>query len=271
MTALPQPIAPDIRVEYVTPQMAQAYLEHNLNNRTLSRWQVNKHAYAMSAGDWQLSDSIKFDTYGRLIDGQHRLAAIMQADVTVPMFVVRGLDPSAQDVIDTGRPRSAADAMQIHGYQNANILSASVKLLIAYESDWIATVGSRSYPRLITTPEILRYIDSHPKVIGAAKSADHDRRYIKIAPSALCFARYVFSRIDEVATHAFFKDLTEMRTTGEGDPRAALLRWLARREKRQNQPESVYLLFRTWNAVRSGEAMRKIMIPSQETKIPKPI
>lgn len=271
MVALPQPLAPDIRVEYVTPQMAQTYLEHNTNNRHLSPYQIGKYAHAMSIGDWQLSDPIKFDTYGRLIDGQHRLAAIIESGVVVPMFVVRGLDPSAQDVIDTGRARTASDALKMHGYEQYPLVSSAAKLLLAYENGWISTVGSIRYPRLLTTPEIVRYVDQHSGLIAAAKSAAADRCFVKLQPSVLCFARYTLSRIDSLATHTFFLDLTEMRTSGEGDPRSALLRWISKRDKPQNQHEAIYLLFRTWNAVRAGESMRRLMIPSRDSKIPKPI
>lgn len=271
MTALPQPIAPDIRVEYVTPQMAQTYLEHNMNNRTLSRIQVGKYAHAMSIGDWQLSDPIKFDTYGRLIDGQHRLAAIIESGVTVAMFVVRGLDPSAQDIIDTGRARTASDALKIHGYERYVILASAAKLLIAYENGWINTVSDSRYPRIITTPEIVRYIDQHPRLHNAAKGADTDRQSVKMQTSVLCFGRYVLSQVDELAAHAFFDDLREMRTGGHGDPRSALLKRLANQQKRLSQPEAIYLMFRTWNAVRTGEPMHLIKIVSRDAKIPKPI
>lgn len=50
---------------------------------------------------------------GELYDGQHRLLAVVQADVTVPMLVVCGLEPNARVTIDQGRTRSVGDVMRI--------------------------------------------------------------------------------------------------------------------------------------------------------------
>ena len=271
MTALPQPLAPDIRVEYISPQIAEAYLEHNVNNRSLSQLQVVKYAHAMKVGDWQLSDPIKFDTYGRLIDGQHRLAAVVQSGATVPIFVVRGLDPSAQDVIDTGRARSAGDAIKLHGYKHYNLLASTAKLLIAADNGWVAKVGNARYPRPITTSEILRYVEENPRLISAATAASVDRGHINMQPTALCYGRYVLSNIDELAARNFFKDLCDMRTNGVGDPRATLLKRLAHRDRNDTLHDSIFLLFRTWNAVRAGKPLRQLKIINSDVPIPTPI
>lgn len=273
MTALPEPQTqtPQMAVEYVTPMMAQQYLTHNTHNRSLSSGQVNKYAYAMQLGDWQLSDSIKFDTYGRLIDGQHRLAAVVQSNCTVQMFVVRGLNPSAQDIIDTGRARRASDAVKLRGHKNYVILSSGARLAIAYENKWITKLGSANYPRVITTPEILRFIENNPSLLSAAKTADVDRHHINIQPSVLCFARFVLGGVDQLAAHTFFRDLSDMKTTGIGDPRAALLKRLSVRDSTDLIHDVIYMVFRTWNAIRTGESLRLLKVPKGDVVIPEPI
>ena len=278
MTALPQPLAsdnrvlqPEVRVEYITPQIAEAYLERNMNNRALSSRQVSKYAFAMTAGDWQLSDPIKFDTYGRLIDGQHRLAAIVQSGVTVAMFVARGLDSSAQDVIDTGRARTAADALRMHGYRHYSIMAAGARLTIAYDHGWIKKVGETYYPRIVTTPEVLRFAENNPQFVELAGEADTLRHHINAQPSVILMTRFVLGRIDEDQARAFFADLAEMKTSGVGDPRSALLKRLNVRDATDNVHNVVYMFFRAWNATRLGEPMRLIKVHSKDATIPTPI
>src|SRR5256885_4562153 len=72
------------RVVTITPKKAAEYLERNTANRPLSAKTVRDFAAAMRRGEWQVThQGIAFDTTRALVDGQHRLAAIVQADVPV--------------------------------------------------------------------------------------------------------------------------------------------------------------------------------------------
>jgi hypothetical protein len=54
---------------------------------------------------------IAFDSNGVLVDGQHRLAAIIEADLPVEMTVFTDVEPDNFDVLDTGEKRNAADVL----------------------------------------------------------------------------------------------------------------------------------------------------------------
>src|SRR5438874_11918141 len=76
------------RVQTITPKKALEYLEHNTANRPLSGRTVRDFAQAMRRGEWRVThQGIAFDTSGALVDGQHRLAAIVEADVPVEVTV----------------------------------------------------------------------------------------------------------------------------------------------------------------------------------------
>lgn len=101
----------------VTPQAAQEILKENTRNRMLSVGVVNKYAQEIMNGEWFLSASgIGIDRNGRLMDGQHRLTAIVQTGTTVPMLVVCGLDPSSQEKIDRQKKRSLFDVFHLAGF-----------------------------------------------------------------------------------------------------------------------------------------------------------
>jgi hypothetical protein len=104
-------------IETITPDTARCWLEnHNHGNRPIKKSVVAKYAEIMLAGKWLTSpEGIIFSSSNpvRLLQGQHRLMAIAESGVTIPMLVVRGADESVFSVLDRGIMRSAADALSI--------------------------------------------------------------------------------------------------------------------------------------------------------------
>lgn len=95
------PDSPTVEITDVDPELAERWLARNPNNRNLRRAVVDSYARDMSTGNWVLNgETIKLDVAGRLVDGQHRLSAVVAAEVTVPMIVVRGVDPGVMDTVD---------------------------------------------------------------------------------------------------------------------------------------------------------------------------
>ena len=80
----------------ITPDMAREMLKQNINNprgdKSLKRAIVKSYADDILNGRWQLNgEAIVFDEDGRLVNGQHRLAAIVYAGNPAKMLVVRGV------------------------------------------------------------------------------------------------------------------------------------------------------------------------------------
>lgn len=87
---------PSGNMELITPAMASNYLTHNEHNprKNTNRNQIEAYARDMAAGKWFANgEPIVFDANGDLKNGQHRLMAIVKANVPVYMFVIRGVDP----------------------------------------------------------------------------------------------------------------------------------------------------------------------------------
>jgi hypothetical protein len=96
--------------EVVTPLKAQAYLQLNTNNRNQRAWWVQTLADSIKRGEWQCShQGIAISESGWLLDGQHRLRAIVLADSPVEMLVVKGLPDDTQKVMDYGIKRTLSD------------------------------------------------------------------------------------------------------------------------------------------------------------------
>jgi hypothetical protein len=101
-----------VLIESVTPEIAKRYLANNQLNRSLRKLLVNQYANDMKNGTWRLThQGLAFSASGQLLDGQHRLAAIVQSGVTVQMLVTRGVEMDTQLVMDDHARRSAGDAL----------------------------------------------------------------------------------------------------------------------------------------------------------------
>lgn len=97
----------EVTIEDITPETAEVYLAVNNNIRPLITRDVTAYANVMRRGEWQLThQGIAFNEDGFLVDGQHRLAAIVESGVTVRMIVTRGVKRA--DAMDCGRGRSLA-------------------------------------------------------------------------------------------------------------------------------------------------------------------
>ena len=99
-----------VKHEDISPQMAHEYLSKSAGNRHLNSDHVLALAVAMEQGKWDDSASeVVFDEDGSMIDGHHRLHAIVAFGKPVRMLVKRGVSKSARGLIDTGRPRTVRD------------------------------------------------------------------------------------------------------------------------------------------------------------------
>lgn len=95
----------------VTPAMAIKWLGKNYENNRKSRdWHIQELSDSIKNNEWVTThQGIAFDKNGVLIDGQHRLQAIIAADMPVIMLVVKNLTPDSFGVIDAGMKRTLAD------------------------------------------------------------------------------------------------------------------------------------------------------------------
>jgi hypothetical protein len=117
----------------ITPKKAEELLVLNANNRHLRDGYVNTLAAEMLAGRWRenTSETIKIAKTGMIIDGQHRLSAVVASGKSIRFLVATGLDERVMDVIDTGLKRTAGDVLNLKGVKNYNLTAAIIKSCLA--------------------------------------------------------------------------------------------------------------------------------------------
>lgn len=126
---LPIPAAPAVML--ITPETAADWLENrNIGNRRKSNVTGRRYARLIQAKRWKCThQGIAFDRDGWLIDGQHRLMAIVTTGIPVKLFVipfVEGMDDHTFDVLDSGHKRQAAQLLNGPG---ANARAAAARYL----------------------------------------------------------------------------------------------------------------------------------------------
>lgn len=116
--------------EDVTPALAESYLRSNDKNRPLSASRLAAMSAVMRGGGWQNNgEAVIFSNSDKLLDGQHRLGAIVDSGVTQRILVVRGVEDEAFHTIDTGRIRRSSDILAIAGKKNPFALASSAAQL----------------------------------------------------------------------------------------------------------------------------------------------
>lgn len=154
-----------MRIEHVlvTPELARDWLAASTTrNRNLSKIRVERFALAIQRGQWRLTHQpIALDASGNILDGQHRLSAVVEAGAGAPFMIAYDADPDTFAVIDTGAARTAANALQIAGHPNAHALASATRLVLIYELCTGSTAsGAVTASSLITTQDVLDVLDT---------------------------------------------------------------------------------------------------------------
>lgn len=145
----------DFRTQWmdIDPGTAANWLQNNFGNRKLSEDVIKAYARDMANGDWASThQGIGFNDRDELIDGQHRLHAVIRSGKTIRMMVTFGLpsiidgrQSTTMDAVDRGRPRSVADQLKIqHGLKHGSaiaMITASIAGLCQNERTRRLSVG----------------------------------------------------------------------------------------------------------------------------------
>lgn len=243
-------------VEQITPDTALEMLDLNKVNRNINRHHVLTLAGAMERGEWHLNgQSISFDSNGVLQDGQHRLMAVVKSQTTVPMLVVRNVDPEARPTVDVGRKRTVADELTMRGEKNAGTLGAIMMMIRRVEK-----TGGQGLNVVLTTVQAVEQVNDDPQLRLAAAKAEYLRGHVLAPASVLGYAHYKFAGVDAGAAEKFWEPFITGQFSGPKDPRFVLQRTLARLAADRNFSTGNFgnkifmaaLVVRAWNAWRKG-------------------
>jgi len=150
----------------ISPDEAIELLKFNKANRPIRQLRINRYARAMKLGRWIPSnDGICFSTGEndgpRLLNGQHRLEAIIRAGIPIPLLIICGLNEKAFDIIDRGAGRTPGDLAAADGFTNANIAVAAARSAIGILWAWGEFTIDFGRDRLLDADEILDWMGTY--------------------------------------------------------------------------------------------------------------
>lgn len=248
------PIDLEVELLEVDPALAEKWLYSNSANYRLTRPRyVERLARDIREGQWRVNgEPIVFDREGVLVDGQHRLAAVLAAEKPIITLVVYGVSIEDGLTVDTNMPRAFADHVRRLGLPYATGVASVTSRLWQWKHGNFRTTRYTA-----TRTELAQLLSANLDEISRAALVGR-RIYmsgLRVSIASLGLAHCLFSEIDEADTAEFFAQLESGDNLAKGDPVYALRRVLISKianKERIVDPTLTAMLVTAWNYWRDG-------------------
>lgn len=246
----------------VDATLAKHWLGTQEFNRNLRRGAVTAMAGDMLAGRWKFDGApIRFDQHGHLIDGQHRLSAVIESNTSQEFLVIDGISAEAQIIMDSGAKRTAADQFHMTQHSNSTARAAAIRLLLRVADGSI--LGNN---RAVTTMEVVGFNNTHQHEMDLALSLSlPTRRMVQSTMAVSTSAAYLALNSRLEAARDFFGAVTSGANLPPGSPILALIQGINGRKARQvkmSQCEELYYWVQAFNKWRGGKSLLKLQLPT---------
>lgn len=268
----------------ITPDIAKDMLTVNSINRQLRKPDVRRWMADMVAGKWvPCGDTICFSMEGKLIDGQHRLVAIIETGLAQVYDIVTGLPPEAFDVKDTGRPRGAGDALSDRNFKYVNTMASAIKSDILFTQS--SELGHFLTNQRVPNYEVKEWVNNPRNTKLMEECVEYATNYLRgagrfLTPSSWAFIYYTFSSLHRndalffVNAFAAGENISTKKFSPIYNVRKILLDVTLKsntKGHRATMPFSTKMIYiiTAWNQFRKGENPAELVI-NLKGKIPKP-
>ncbi len=244
----------------ISPEEAQEILRtKNKVNRPLDKWQISRYAASIKAGEWRVNgQGIIFAPDGTLLDGQNRLAAIVEAKTAVSTYVTYNIPEDTRPTMDSGKKRTAAHVLYFMGYKNAQVMAPIVRLAYVYDI-LDRTMNLNGKARTVNTDIIVRHAGYlTPDVVDSTTIAAGGRHHLK--PSVIGFCHLLFARKNKALADEFMHQLKTGENLTEAHPVLTLFNKLILSYTRGNLSvrEQIALYIKAWNAYVAEETLPEL-------------
>lgn len=255
--------AADPRVELmeVTPELARRWMEKaNPQNRTTAPGVWRQYATDMREGRWKLTgQTISFGMDGVLLDGQHRLTAIIESGVTIQAFVAFGIDPESVDAVDIGWGRTSGNVAQMKGISNPHLAVATARMILVHRKPGIHKLTDPMCRPSRTA--VIALAQSDVRLAHLVAATRNGKKFHVVHASVECFCWYVFSEQDPARAHTFFEEFRAGANLADDNPVFHLRnRLIANQGAKAKLPrlEIIALFFQAWIAYRDRRPVRSL-------------
>ncbi len=251
-----------VKVEKITPSKAREWLKLNTHNRKISKHNLGRIESAINNNEWILNGESIIMNGTRVLDGQHRLQAVINTGKSIDSVVVRGLDEKVFPTLGSGKVRSFKDTCDIKGESNSQLLSAAVMWIERYMRGMINEKG-------FTTPTLLDTLRKHPKIrdsvafVAALKCKT-------INPSVLAGAHYIFSKKNKEMADVFCSRMATGESLTKNNPIYVLREKIVKSKMnkvRYRPHDQMAMCIKAWNHLRDGKTIKVLQVPSDYKKL----
>lgn len=241
----------------VTPELAKKWLETNQENRKVSDEHVRKLSRDMTNNDFpNIGETLKFDDNGHLIDGQHRLRAVILSGKTIEFFVVEGIPRDFRYRMDQGRGRKPSDALTMeHHLPNSQMAVATVRIILMWQ---IEVIKSQTFTP--TNQEIIEFaVANTERVNQAVRYGMNLRGDIGALPSPTAALYFLTYEIDAAEAMQFWESVKTGEGLHKGDPELTLRGAITRLRGKggeKNPKTFMAMVAKAWNARREGKKIQ---------------
>ncbi|HQT76103.1 MAG TPA: hypothetical protein PLD10_03540 [Rhodopila sp.] len=199
--ALTNPSVCAMTIETITPDRAEEYLAFNRGNRNIVQSHVAAMARDITNGQWMFNaQPICFARSGRLLNGQHRLSAVLEAGQPIEVVVMRGLPEEAFETYDKQAKKAPVVDEMFEEFGDKALISATAVLLWRRELKPAGQPNARP-----TASEVRDVIQAHPELMRLRGFARKMVRYGR--SSAMVYAAYRVLRDDPTLGEVFLDRL----------------------------------------------------------------
>ena len=272
-----------IKPQLITPAYASELLKMNTNNRTVRDSKVEALAQSMRKGEWELSnDAITISEGNVLLNGQHRLLAVVRSGVPCNFILYTGAPDSTFDIMDTPALRSVGDAIQRRGGNNTARTSSVISLVSRwnadYENEW-ETLFRYGREARGTRKEHLSYYDENSGLVAKwlAVAQNVVGKNVALVPitQLAAFGLFLETKMNhsEEKISGFFKQLIYDGATSNTTilyVRKKLLRHKMKIEL-LGRGDDIRLMVRAWNDYALGKQVQLINTKEDSFRYIRPV
>ncbi len=231
----------------ITPEMAVEILELNKINRPLDQININRIVRQIVGGKWKFNgDTVKITHTLDVLDGQHRLWAIIEAKRAVDTLVAFGIDREAFETIDTLRKtRTGADTIALEGQlQYRAAIAQALTWLIRYERGTLEAY--RAPTNRIENSDVKEAFRNNPNIVNAVSQAIKLRKLINTG--LLAFFYYVVSGQNTGVADQMMEILKDPGRTRITHPYYLLRHYLVSERTHKDTIKIIALMIKATNA-----------------------
>lgn len=251
---------------WITPNKAEELLSKNTMNRAVKQRVVDRYANDMSSGLWKRNgETIKIAYDGTILDGQHRLLAVIKSGVSNVMDVTTGLDKDSIYTIDCGSSRSASDSLKIEGvknYMQASTISTAFLSVVTSNSvePYFSKTGNFVKPSVASVVNYFNDNRDYIERVAGMMSSKKYRIVLSVPMAALIYSAGSYVSDDDAMY--FLEKMVSGESLNAGDPILETRRVLIEdmRSKTRKMPLGIKnaIILKAWNKFILGESVKYV-------------